>query len=68
MRAHGSAITIDEITPGVWACAAAIMEHGKVVAALSVAGPAFRIGKGKRRAFEAMVRSAARQVSARLGR
>jgi DNA-binding IclR family transcriptional regulator len=64
MRTHGSGITIDEITPGVWACAAAITEHGKVVAALSVAGPAFRIGKGKRSAFEAMVRSAAGEISA----
>ena len=64
MRAHGSGITIDEITPGVWACAAPIVEHGKVVAALSVAGPAFRIGKAKRSAFEALVRNAAREVSA----
>lgn len=64
MRAHGSGITIDEITPGVWACAAPILEHGKVIAALSVAGPAFRIGKVKRKAFEAMVRNAAGQVSA----
>ena len=64
MRAHGSGITIDEITPGVWACAAPVIEHGRVVAALSVAGPAFRIRKGRRTAFEAMVRSAARRVSA----
>src|SRR5438477_2962750 len=64
IRAHGSGITIDEITPGVWACAAPIVEHGKVVAALSVAGPAFRIGKAKRSAFEALVRNAARAVSA----
>lgn len=63
MRAHAGGITIDEITPGVWACAAPILERGGVVAALSIAGPAFRIGKGKRRAFEAMVRKAARQVS-----
>jgi DNA-binding IclR family transcriptional regulator len=66
MRERGSGITIDEITPGVWACAAPIVEHGKVVAALSIAGPAFRIGKPKRRAFEAMVRKAARQVTAKL--
>lgn len=64
MRAHGSGITIDEITPGVWACAAPILEHGKVIAALSVAGPAFRIGKAKRSAFEARVRNAARKISA----
>jgi DNA-binding IclR family transcriptional regulator len=66
MRTHGSGITIDEITPGVWACAAPLLEHGRVIATLSVAGPAFRIGKGKRSAFEAMVRTAARKVSAAL--
>jgi DNA-binding IclR family transcriptional regulator len=64
MLAHGSGITIDEITPGVWACAAPIVEDAKVVAALSIAGPAFRIGKGQRSAFETMVKNAARQVSA----
>ena len=64
MRSHGSGITIDEITPGVWACAAPVMEHGKVIAALSVAAPAFRIRKAQRAAFETMVRNAGRQVSA----
>jgi DNA-binding IclR family transcriptional regulator len=64
MRAHGSGITIDEITPGVWACAAPIVERGSVVAALSVAGPAFRIGKAKRAAFEKTVRIAARKIGA----
>ena len=63
MRSRGSGITIDEITPGVWACAAPVLDHGKVIAALSVAGPAFRIRKEQRSAFEAMVRKAARQAS-----
>lgn len=64
MLKQGSGITIDEITPGVWACAAPVLEDGKVVGALSVAGPAFRIRKGQRTAYEAMVRNAARKVSA----
>ena len=63
MRTHGSGITIDEITPGVWACAAPILEHARVIAALSVAGPAFRIGKAKRKSFESLVRDAAREVT-----
>lgn len=64
IRERGLAITVDEITPGVWACAAPIMEDDRVVAAISVAGPAFRIGRARQIAFEARVRAAASQVSA----
>jgi DNA-binding IclR family transcriptional regulator len=60
---RGVAITIDEITPGVWACAAPIRHEGKVIAATSVAGLAFRIDRGRRVAFEALVRDAAAQIS-----
>lgn len=67
MREHGTAITIDEITPGVWACAAPIVHDGKVIAALSAAGPAFRIDKLHRITFEAMVKAAAAEVSSNLG-
>jgi DNA-binding IclR family transcriptional regulator len=67
MRGRGTWITVDEITPGVWACAAPVMEDGKVIAAMSVAGPAFRIEKAHRVAFEAMVKVAAAEVSSRIG-
>jgi DNA-binding IclR family transcriptional regulator len=59
----GVAVTIDEITPGVWACAAPILQEGKVIAAMSVAGLAFRIGRAHRMEFEARVRQAAAQIS-----
>jgi DNA-binding IclR family transcriptional regulator len=67
MREHGTAITIDEITPDVWACAAPIFENDKVIAAVSVAGPIFRIDKARRSTFEAMVKAAAAGVSAQIG-
>ena len=62
----GVAITIDEITPGVWACAAPIRQDDKVIAAISVAGLGFRIDRARRNAFEALVRAAASEVSAAL--
>ncbi|HUF80728.1 MAG TPA: IclR family transcriptional regulator [Burkholderiales bacterium] len=68
MRQDGSGITVDEITPGVWACAAPISEEGKVIAAVSVAGPAFRIGKPACSRFQAMVRAAAAEISLNLGK
>jgi DNA-binding IclR family transcriptional regulator len=67
MRLDGIGITIDEITPGVWACAAPVLEHGKAIAAVSMAGPVFRIDKARRRRFESMVKAAADEVSATIG-
>ena len=60
----GIAITTDEITPGVWACAGPIRQDEKVIAAISVAGLAFRIDRARRSAFEALVRAAAAEISA----
>jgi len=68
MRAQGFATTIDEITPGVWACAAPVIEGGKVIAALSVAGPVFRIDKVRGIAYEALVKAAAAEISEALQR
>lgn len=59
----GMAISVDEITPGVWACAAPIRQADKVIAAVSVAGLAFRINRVRRSAFEAKVRRAAAEIS-----
>jgi DNA-binding IclR family transcriptional regulator len=67
MRRHGTAITVDEITPGVWACAAPILENGRPIAAVSVAGPVFRIDRARRLTFAAMVKGAAAGVSAKIG-
>jgi DNA-binding IclR family transcriptional regulator len=60
----GLAITTDEITPGVWACAGPIRLDDKVIAAISVAGLAFRIDRARRVVFESLVRSAASEISA----
>jgi DNA-binding IclR family transcriptional regulator len=66
MAKAGIAITTDEITPGVWACAAPIIQDRKVVATISVAGLAFRIRRARRVEFEALVRSAAAEISAQI--
>jgi DNA-binding IclR family transcriptional regulator len=66
IRKHGAAITIDEITPTILAVSAPILDAGKVVAALSIAGPSFRIDRPKRIAFEALVKQAAADISAQL--
>lgn len=66
IRGRGVAITIDEITPGVWACGAPVQQSGKLAAALSIAGPAFRIDRAARITYEALVREAAGEVSAKL--
>jgi DNA-binding IclR family transcriptional regulator len=66
MAKAGIAITTDEITPGVWACAAPVTQDGKVVATISVAGLAFRIGRARRVEFEALVRGAAAEISAQI--
>jgi DNA-binding IclR family transcriptional regulator len=68
IRTKGYAITVDEITPGVWACAAPIVETGQVIAVMSVAGPAFRLDRGRRTQNQAMVKRAAAEVSASLQR
>jgi DNA-binding IclR family transcriptional regulator len=56
----------EEITPDIWAAAAPIFDNGRLVAALSVAGPAYRLPARARPRIIALTRKAAEQVSARL--
>jgi DNA-binding IclR family transcriptional regulator len=66
IRAGGVAYSNAEITSGLWAVAVPISQSGKVVLALSVAGPAFRIGKQARVKVEKDTRETAARISALL--
>jgi DNA-binding IclR family transcriptional regulator len=66
IKKDGVAITIDEITPSILAIAAPILDAAKVVAAISIAGPSFRIDRSKRIAFDALVKQAAQDICAQL--
>ncbi len=57
-----------EITPHVWAVAAPVFTGAKVVAALSLVTPSFRIGAGQRPGLREAVIQAAARLSAELGR
>ena len=47
VRAHGYAIAVEELEPGLWAVAAPVRDaSGAVVAALSVSGPTVRVRRG----------------------
>jgi DNA-binding IclR family transcriptional regulator len=47
VRAHGYAIAVEELEPGLWAVAAPVRDAtGAVVAALSVSGPTVRLPRG----------------------
>jgi DNA-binding IclR family transcriptional regulator len=63
IRRNGAAYSRAEITSGVWAVAVPIFEREKVVLALSVAGPAFRLKRPLRPAIEQALREAAARLS-----
>lgn len=68
VRARGFAMTQEENQPGVNAVAAPIWDHtGRVVAALAVAGPAYRLPPERLLQIGAEVREAAREASRSLG-
>jgi DNA-binding IclR family transcriptional regulator len=56
----------EEITPGVWAAAAPVVEGTRLAAALSVAGPAFRLTERQRTRIIALTRRAADEISEQL--
>jgi DNA-binding IclR family transcriptional regulator len=66
IRAGGVAYSNAEITSGLWAVAVPVSQSGKVVLALSVAGPAFRIGKQARVRVEKDARQTAARISSLL--
>lgn len=63
IRRGGAAYSRAEITSGVWAVAVPVFERDKVVLALSVAGPAFRLKRPLRPAIERTLREAAARLS-----
>lgn len=68
VRAQGYAVARDELDVGLTALAAPIRNaHGEIVASVSVSGPSFRMDKDRLRGLTVTVRSAAAEVSARLG-
>jgi len=68
VRAQGYAVSDEEITKGITAIAAPIMDpRGGVIAALSLAGVAGRYGVGNRPFLIDRVKEAASQISVRLG-
>lgn len=68
VRAQGYAVARDELDIGLTALAAPVRNaHGEIVASISVSGPTFRMGQEHLQGLTATVRSAADEVSARLG-
>jgi DNA-binding IclR family transcriptional regulator len=55
-----------EITPDIWAAAAPVVEGTRLAAALSVAGPAFRLTERQRTRIIALTRRAAEDISEQL--
>ncbi|MDB5841098.1 MAG: hypothetical protein JWQ23_3050 [Herminiimonas sp.] len=66
IRDSGISISKAEITPDIWAVAAPVFDAGKVVAAISLAGPAYRIPDASRQSFETLTSDAAQLISAAL--
>lgn len=68
-RRRGYAISRAECRPGVWAIAAPILDAtGRVIAAVGVSGPDFRMGKQRRsEQLGVMVRRTAAEISQHLG-
>lgn len=65
---RGWAVAEEEYEEGLNAVAAAICgPEGNVIAALSAAGPAYRLGRGRLPEVAEQVRQAAKEISRRLG-
>ncbi|WP_084701937.1 IclR family transcriptional regulator, partial [Streptacidiphilus anmyonensis] len=67
-RQDGYACTVEELETGLNAVAAPVFAHnGQVVAAISASGPSFRLAKPRLAEVARAVRTAAEEVSTRLG-
>ena len=62
VRRAGHAESSGEVDDGVWATAAAVHSRGKVVAAISVAAPQYRIGPQDRERIAGLVLDAAARL------
>lgn len=68
VRQTGVAYDEEEHEEGICCVAAPVRDHrGAVVASISVAGPAFRLGRERRQELAKVVRGASERISARLG-
>jgi DNA-binding IclR family transcriptional regulator len=65
---RGWAISEEEIDRGVWAVSAPVLQGKRIVAALTVPSPLTRSPEGAREERLALVRAAAREISAALAR
>jgi DNA-binding IclR family transcriptional regulator len=63
---QGWSVSSQEITPDIWASAAPVVEGTRLAAALSVAGPAFRLTERQRTRIIALLRRAAEEISEQL--
>ena len=63
---QGWAESTEEITPDIWAVAAPVVEGDATIAALSVAGPAYRLTGRQRSRIVSLTRAAAADISAQL--
>lgn len=68
IRAEGVAVSSAEITEDVWAVAAPVWRGEQLAAALSVAGPAFRLRGTARTRAAALTREAALDISSAIAR
>jgi DNA-binding IclR family transcriptional regulator len=66
IRERGWALSEAEVDPGVWAAAAAVSNGRDVIAAVSVAVPAYRLPKAQRPRILDVVRKGAAKLSAQL--
>lgn len=60
---QGWSESMEEITPDIWAAAAPVIEGARLAAALSVAGPSFRLSVRQRARIVALVRRTAEEIS-----
>jgi IclR family acetate operon transcriptional repressor len=68
VRAHGYAIAVEELEPGLWAVAAPVRDaSGAVVAALSVSGPTVRVRRGLLHRLGRLLADEGRALSLLLG-
>jgi IclR family acetate operon transcriptional repressor len=68
VRAHGYAVAVEELEPGLWAVAAPVRDaSGAVVAALSVSGPTVRLPPGLLQRVGRLLVDEARALSLLLG-
>jgi DNA-binding IclR family transcriptional regulator len=66
IRETGISISQAEITPDIWAVAAPVIDGDRVVASISVAGPAYRLHDSFPSSIKALTSAAAQQISAAL--